>query len=95
MRSGVGVEGVLTREGRGLRVVVEEAALFSTPPPPPPPPPPCHTRESATPQKVKEKHRILLMANHPDTGGSTFIAGKLNEAKELLLNENNAGSSAL
>lgn len=42
-------------------------------------------RESASSKRIKDAHRNILIANHPDTGGSTYLASKVNEAKELLI----------
>jgi DnaJ family protein C protein 19 len=36
-------------------------------------------------EAVRENHRKLLLVNHPDRGGSTFIATKINEAKDILM----------
>lgn len=39
----------------------------------------------ASAEDIREAHRNLLRANHPDRGGSTFIAAQINQAKDVLL----------
>ncbi|KAG2434499.1 hypothetical protein HYH02_012325 [Chlamydomonas schloesseri] len=50
-------------------------------------------RESAGEERVKDAHRRIMVANHPDSGGSSYIAAKVNEAKDLLLGKKKVGKS--
>ncbi|KAI0833474.1 hypothetical protein BC628DRAFT_1307397 [Trametes gibbosa] len=35
-------------------------------------------------KQLKDAHRHIMLANHPDRGGSPYIASKTNEAKDML-----------
>ncbi|KAF6255333.1 hypothetical protein COO60DRAFT_1272562 [Scenedesmus sp. NREL 46B-D3] len=52
-------------------------------------------RESAAEERVKEAHRRIMIANHPDSGehfSNIFIAAKVNEAKDMLLGKKSKSS---
>ncbi|GMH10094.1 hypothetical protein Nepgr_011935 [Nepenthes gracilis] len=51
-------------------------------------------RESAVEEKIKEAHRKVMVANHPDAGGSHYLASKVNEAKDLMLGKSRNSGSA-
>ncbi|OMO73489.1 hypothetical protein COLO4_27073 [Corchorus olitorius] len=51
-------------------------------------------RESVAIEKVKEAHRRVMVANHPDAGGSHYLASKINEAKDVMLGRSKGGSSS-
>jgi DnaJ homolog subfamily C member 19 len=44
-------------------------------------------RQTASEARIIAAHRKIMVLNHPDAGGSTFLATKINEAKDMLVEE--------
>lgn len=66
------------------------------PPPPPPPSQSSHMTEeearailnvapNASKQEVKKAYHALITKNHPDHGGSSYLAAKINQARDRLI----------
>ncbi|KAI1267420.1 mitochondrial import inner membrane translocase subunit TIM14 [Xylariaceae sp. FL1019] len=73
-RGGVGAMGkAFYKGGFDQRMTKKEASLIL-----------ALNERSITKDKIRKAHRTLMLMNHPDRGGSPYLATKINEAKELL-----------
>ncbi|KAI1126673.1 hypothetical protein F5Y10DRAFT_266876 [Nemania abortiva] len=73
-RGGVGAMGkAFYKGGFEQRMTKKEASLIL-----------ALNERAITKDKIRKAHRTLMLLNHPDRGGSPYLATKVNEAKEFL-----------
>jgi len=47
-------------------------------------------RTNSDQKRIQKAYRTILLKNHPDKGGSPYLAAKVNQAKDILLGNTEA-----